>query len=111
VDDVHLYSCAQLALLLKQQPGFELVSVVSKLATFRKRTRARVPSRLASGAVRRREHFVRRPVRALEPPPRWTVATVGGGRLDGGHSASAWARRNRFVYARFVRSSRGCAGG
>ena len=41
VDDVHLYSCAQLMLLLKEQPGFELVSVVSKLATFRKRTKAR----------------------------------------------------------------------
>jgi len=38
VDDVHLYSCAQLMLLLKEQPGFELVSVVGKLATFRKRT-------------------------------------------------------------------------
>jgi len=41
VDDVHLYSCAQLMLLLKEQPGYELVSVVSKLATFRKRTKAR----------------------------------------------------------------------
>lgn len=41
VDDVHLYSCAQLMLLLKEQAGFELVSVVSKLATFRKRTTAR----------------------------------------------------------------------
>jgi hypothetical protein len=41
VDDVQLYSCAQLMLLLKEQPGFELVSVVSKLATFRKRTKRR----------------------------------------------------------------------
>jgi len=41
VDDVQLYSCAQLALLLKEQPEFELVSVVGKMATFRKRTRVR----------------------------------------------------------------------
>jgi hypothetical protein len=41
VDDIQLYSCAQLALLLKEQPEFELVSVVGKMATFRKRTRSR----------------------------------------------------------------------
>ena len=41
VDDVQLYSCAQLALLLKGQPEFEMVSVVGKMATFRKRTRVR----------------------------------------------------------------------
>jgi hypothetical protein len=28
-------------LLLREQPGFELVSMVGKMATFRKRTRAR----------------------------------------------------------------------
>ncbi|MGH9135743.1 MAG: class I SAM-dependent methyltransferase [Acidimicrobiales bacterium] len=36
VDDVHLYSVAQLHLLLRQQEDFELVSIDSKLATFRK---------------------------------------------------------------------------
>jgi Methyltransferase domain len=41
VDDVQLYSCAQLMLLLKSQPEFELVSVVGKLATFRKRADSR----------------------------------------------------------------------
>lgn len=41
VDDVQIYACAQLMLLLREQPGFELVSMVGKMATFRKRTRAR----------------------------------------------------------------------
>lgn len=41
VDDVHLYACAQLMLLLREQPEFEQVSVVGKMATFRKRTDAR----------------------------------------------------------------------
>jgi Methyltransferase domain len=40
VDDVHVYACAQLMLLLREQPEFELVSLVGKMATFRKRTNA-----------------------------------------------------------------------
>jgi hypothetical protein len=40
VDDVQLYACAQLMLLLREQPEFELVSLVGKMATFRKRTNA-----------------------------------------------------------------------
>lgn len=36
VDDVQLYSVAQLALLLVEEPTFELVAVDDKLATFRK---------------------------------------------------------------------------
>jgi hypothetical protein len=36
VDDIHLYSVAQLYLFLRQQPGFEYVGLESKLATFRK---------------------------------------------------------------------------
>ncbi len=41
VDDVQLYSCAQLMLLLREQPEFDFVSLVGKLATFRKRTRSK----------------------------------------------------------------------
>lgn len=41
VDDVHLYGCAQLMLLLREQPEFEQISLVNKMATFRKRTSAR----------------------------------------------------------------------
>lgn len=40
VDDVHVYACAQLMLLLRDQPEFELVSLVGKMATFRKKTTA-----------------------------------------------------------------------
>ena len=40
VDDVQLYACAQLMLLLREQPEFGLVSLVGKMATFRKRTNA-----------------------------------------------------------------------
>jgi Methyltransferase domain len=40
LDDVHVYACAQLMLLLREQPEFELVSLVGKMATFRKRTTA-----------------------------------------------------------------------
>lgn len=38
VDDIQLYSVAQLHLLLRQQEDFELVSIDSKLSTFRKVT-------------------------------------------------------------------------
>jgi hypothetical protein len=38
VDDLQLYSCAQLYLLLLQQEEFELVSLDGKQATFRKQT-------------------------------------------------------------------------
>jgi Methyltransferase domain len=40
VDDVHVYACAQLMLLLREQPEFELISLVGKMATFRKLTYA-----------------------------------------------------------------------
>jgi hypothetical protein len=40
VDDVHIYACTQLMLLLREQPEFEQVSLVGKMATFRKRTNA-----------------------------------------------------------------------
>lgn len=36
IDDIQIYACAQLALLLREQPGFELVSIVGKMATFKK---------------------------------------------------------------------------
>ena len=36
VDDVQLYSCAQLYLMLRQEEGFEYVGLESKMATFRK---------------------------------------------------------------------------
>lgn len=41
VDDVHIYACSQLLLLLTNQPEYELLSVVGKVAAFRKRTAAR----------------------------------------------------------------------
>jgi Methyltransferase domain len=41
VDDVHIYACAQLMLLLREQPEFDQVSLVGKMATFRKRTQAK----------------------------------------------------------------------
>jgi hypothetical protein len=41
VDDTHLYSVAQLCLLLRQEAAFEYVAVDAKLATFRKLTDAR----------------------------------------------------------------------
>ena len=40
IDDIQLYSCDELVHLLDAQPEFERVSLVGKLATFRKRTRA-----------------------------------------------------------------------
>lgn len=36
VDDVQIHSCAQLVLLLRAQPEYEFVSLVGKMATFRK---------------------------------------------------------------------------
>jgi hypothetical protein len=36
VDDVQIYACAQLMMLLRAQPEFEFVSVAAKMATFRK---------------------------------------------------------------------------
>jgi hypothetical protein len=41
VDDVHVYACEQLMLLLRGQPEFDQVSLVGKMATFRKRTKAK----------------------------------------------------------------------
>jgi hypothetical protein len=38
VDDVQIYACAQLALLLRAQPEYELVRLDGKMATFRKAT-------------------------------------------------------------------------
>jgi hypothetical protein len=40
LDDVQVYACAQLMLLLREQPEFERVSLVGKMATFRRRTNA-----------------------------------------------------------------------
>ena len=39
VDDVQIYAVAQLVLLLRSQPGWEFVSLVGKMATFRKKSR------------------------------------------------------------------------
>jgi hypothetical protein len=36
IDDLQLYSCHQLALLLQSQPGWELLAMTDKLVTFRK---------------------------------------------------------------------------
>src|SRR5262245_32629682 len=36
VDDVHIYACEQLMLLLKSQPEYELLRLDKKMATFRK---------------------------------------------------------------------------
>jgi hypothetical protein len=41
VDDVHIYACSQLMLLLREQPEFEQISLVGKMGTFRKRTSAK----------------------------------------------------------------------
>jgi predicted O-methyltransferase YrrM len=41
VDDLQLHSVAQLFLLLRQQPGYELLSIEDKQATFRKVTDAK----------------------------------------------------------------------
>lgn len=38
LDDVHLHSVRELFLLLRNQPGFELVAIDGRFATFRKRT-------------------------------------------------------------------------
>jgi hypothetical protein len=38
IDDVHVYACAQLMLLLQAQPEYEFVRLDGKLATFRKAT-------------------------------------------------------------------------
>jgi hypothetical protein len=40
VDDVHIYACTQLMLLLTAQPDYELVRLDGKMATFRKATSA-----------------------------------------------------------------------
>jgi hypothetical protein len=40
VDDVHVYACAQLMLLLQAQPEYEFVRLDGKMATFRKETNA-----------------------------------------------------------------------
>jgi hypothetical protein len=51
LDDVQVYACAQLMLLLREQPEFERVSLVGKMATFRRRTNAQF---LPDGRHRRR---------------------------------------------------------
>jgi hypothetical protein len=40
IDDMQIYTCAQLVLLLRAQPEYELVSIAGKMATFRKTTSA-----------------------------------------------------------------------
>jgi len=40
IDDVHVYACAQLMLLLQSQPEYEELSLVGKMATFRKTSSA-----------------------------------------------------------------------
>jgi len=40
VDDVHVYACAQLMLLLQSQPEYEFMRLDGKMATFRKTTQA-----------------------------------------------------------------------
>jgi hypothetical protein len=40
VDDVHIYACEQLMLLLKSQPEYELLRLDNKMATFRKTSQA-----------------------------------------------------------------------
>jgi Methyltransferase domain len=39
IDDVQIYACTQLMLLLRGQPEFEQISLAGKMATFRKVTR------------------------------------------------------------------------
>ena len=41
VDDVHIYACEQLMLLLKSQPEYELLRLDKKMATFRKTSTAK----------------------------------------------------------------------
>jgi hypothetical protein len=40
IDDVHIYACAQLMLLLQAQPDYEFIRLDGKMATFRKATTA-----------------------------------------------------------------------
>ncbi len=40
IDDVHIYACSQLLLLLQSQPDYELVRLDGKMVTFKKVTKA-----------------------------------------------------------------------
>ena len=88
VDDTHLYSVAQLCLLLRQEAAFEYVAVDAKLATFRKLTQCALSARVAvaspTSSRTRSAHrrppmstLVRSSLECIESPDRPRIFGIG----------------------------------